>query len=87
MYISPRSLTLYGNHIDDVDSKTVSSVKGEKVHVYFYYELADGTVRYKVEYTGRKTALKNAIAGGYEFVNADDLYTKKTNSWFSGWNY
>jgi len=87
MYISPRSLTLYGNHIDDVDSKTVSSVKGEKVHVYFYYELADGTVRYKVEYTGRKTALKNAIAGGYEFVNADDLYTKKTNSWFYSWNY
>lgn len=87
MYISPRSLTLYGNHIDDVDSKTVSSVKGEKVHVYFYYELADGTVRYKVEYTGRKSALKNAIANGYEFVNADDLYEKSTNSWFSGWNF
>ncbi|MBE5869545.1 MAG: hypothetical protein E7293_11435 [Lachnospiraceae bacterium] len=87
MYISPRTLILYGNHIDDVDSKTVSSVKGEKVHVYFYYELADGTVIYKVEYTGRKSALKNAIANGYEFVNADDLYEKATNSWFSGWKF
>ena len=84
MYISPRNLTLYGNHIDDLDAKTVSSVKGEKVHVYFYYELADGTVKYKVEYTGRKSALKNAIANGYEFVNADDLYEKVTNSKFFG---
>ncbi|MBQ3008361.1 MAG: hypothetical protein IJN77_00310 [Oscillospiraceae bacterium] len=87
MYISPRNLTLYGNHIDDVDSKTASNVKGEKVHVYFYYELADGTVRYKVEYTGRKTALKNAIAGGYEFVNAEDLYTKATSSKSYGWKF
>lgn len=87
MYISPRSLTLSSNHIDDVDSKTLSGVKGEKVHVYFYYELADGTVICKVEYTGRKSALKNAIANGYEFVNADDLYEKTTNSWSSGWNF
>lgn len=86
MYISPSRLTLYSNHMDSVDSKTVSNVKGEKVKVYFYYELADGTVKYKVEYTGRKTALKNAIASGYEFVNAEDLSAAKSSS-KSGWYF
>lgn len=86
MYISPSRLTMYSNHIDDVDSKTVSNVKGEKVKVYFYYELADGTVKYKVEYTGRKTALKNAIASGYEFVKAEDLSATKSSS-RSGWYF
>ena len=86
MYISPSRLTLYSNHMDGVDSKTVSNVKGEKVKVYFYYELADGTVKYKVEYTGRKTALKNAIASGYEFVNAEDLSAAKSSS-KSGWYF
>ena len=87
MYISSRSLTLYGNHIDDADDKTVSGVKDEKVHVYFFYELADGTVRYKVEYNGRKAALKSAIAQGYEFVNAEDLYEKATNTRFPNWRF
>lgn len=86
MYVSPRSLTLYSNHIDDVDTKTVNNVKGQKVHVYFFYELEDGTVKYKVEYTGSNRSLKNAIANGYEFINSDDLYTKSSskNTWF-GW--
>ena len=66
--------------------QSVINIKGEKVKVYFYYELADGTVKYKVEYTGRKTALKNAIASGYEFVNAEDLSAAKSSS-KSGWYF
>ena len=86
MYINSSSLTLYKNHIDDEESQNISGVKNEKVNVYFYYELSDGTVKYKVEYTGRKTALKNAIASGYEFVKAEDLSATK-NSSKSGWYF
>ena len=86
LYVSVRNLTLYGNHIDDVDSNLASNVKDEKVHVYFFYELADGTVRYKVEYYGKKSALKTAIEDGYEFVDANDLYEKTTKKkGFFGW--
>ncbi len=89
MYIASNSLTLYKNHIDDVESTSVSSVKNEKVKVYFYYELSDGTVKYKVEYTGRNRSLKSAIASGYDFIKSDDLSATKGKSTasFWGWNY
>lgn len=89
MYITSNSLTLYKNHIDDVETTFVSGVKNEKVKVYFYYELSDGTVKYKVEYSGRNRSLKNAIASGYEFMKSDDLSAAKGKSTtsFWGWNY
>lgn len=89
MYIASNSLTLYKNHIDDVENTSVSSVKNEKVKVYFYYELSDGTVKYKVEYSGRNRSLKSAIASGYEFIKSDDLSATKGRSTasFWGWSY
>lgn len=89
MYIASNSLTLYHNHIDDVETTSVSGVKNEKVNVYFYYELSDGTVKYKVEYTGRNRSLKSAIASGYEFIKSDDLSATKGRSTasFWGWGY
>ncbi len=89
MYIASDSLTLYKNHIDDEETTSVSSVKNEKVKVYFYYELSDGTVKYKVEYTGRNRSLKNAIVSGYDFIKADDLSATKSNSFgsFLSWGY
>ena len=68
---------------------SVSGVKNEKVKVYFYYELSDGTVKYKVEYTGRNRSLKTAIASGYDFIKADSLSATKgrTSTSFWGWNY
>ena len=89
MYIASNSLTLYKNHIDDVETTSVSIVKNEKVKVYFYYELSDGTVKYKVEYTGRNRSLKSAIASGYDFIKSDDLSATKGKSTasFWGWNY
>ena len=89
MYIASNSLTLYQNHIDDVETTSVSGVKNEKVNVYFYYELSDGTVKYKVEYTGRNRSLKSAIASGYEFIKSDDLSATKGRSTasFWGWGY
>lgn len=89
MYIASNSLTLYHNHIDDVETTSVSGVKNEKVKVYFYYELSDGTVKYKVEYTGRNRSLKSAIASGYEFIKSDDLSATKGRSTasFWGWGY
>lgn len=88
MYINTSSLTLYKNHIDDEESKNISGVKNEKVTVYFYYELSDGTMKYKVEYTGKNRSLKSAIAGGYNFIKSDDLSTTKSKSStsFWGWN-
>lgn len=88
-YVNTNSLTLYKNHVDDEESKTISGVKNEKVTVYFYYELSDGTVKYKVEYTGRNRSLKNAIASGYDFIKADDLSASKskTSNSFWGWSY
>ena len=89
MYITSSGLTLYKNHIDDVETTSISGVKNEKVKVYFYYELSDGTVKYKVEYTGRNRSLKNAINNGYDFIKSDDLSTTKsrTTASFWGWNY
>ncbi len=89
MYIASNSLTLYKNHIDDVETTSVSGVKNEKVKVYFYYELSDGTVKYKVEYSGRNRSLKSAIASGYEFIKSDDLSATKGKSTasFWGWGY
>ena len=89
MYIASNSLTLYKNHIDDVETTSVSGVKNEKVKVYFYYELSDGTVKYKVEYSGRNRSLKSAIASGYEFIKSDDLSATKGRSTasFWGWGY
>lgn len=89
MYIASSSLTLYKTHIDDEETTAVSGVKNEKVNDYFYYELSDGTVKYKVEYAGRKSSLRNAINGGYDFIKADDLSTTKSNSKgsFGGWGY
>ena len=89
MYIASNALTLYKNHIDDEETTSVSGVKNEKVKVYFYYELSDGTVKYKVEYTGRNRSLKTAIASGYDFIKADSLSATKgrTSASFWGWNY
>ena len=65
MYIASNALTLYKNHIDDVETTSVSGVKNEKVKVYFYYELSDGTVKYKVEqFTGMMVrAVKVHVVG------------------------
>lgn len=72
-YIIPESLTIYKSHMDDVEYVTVADVKGETIHVYYYYELSDNTVKYKVEYTGENTALAAAISGGYTFVKSADV--------------
>jgi len=72
-YIIPSAVTFYKNHIDDMDQKVVENVAGEEVHVYFFYELENGTVKYKVEYTGENTAVSAAIAAGYTFVKSTDV--------------
>ena len=72
-YIIPNTLTFYKNHIDDVDQKVVENVAGEEVHAYFFYELENGTVKFKVEYAGENTAVSTAIAEGYTFVKSTDV--------------
>jgi len=89
MYVAADAITLYKNHLDDLNAITVSGVKNEKVKVYFFYEFYDGTVKYKVEYSGRNRSLKNALATGYAFIKVDDLSANrvKTSTSFRGWSY
>ncbi len=72
-YIIPDCLTIYKNHIDDVEQKVVENVTGEKVYVYYFYELENGTVKYKIDYAGENIAISTAIAEGYTFVKSTDM--------------